>query len=162
MTHVQAEMVAVDIFRALGPFGPKCGTRFLQLPGGHVTPRKEAVSQSGGGGSHSSRPLDRAFECENQGGIVPPRTGRWQDEGRISGCAMRRAMMVLALVVGSVSGAGAHPHVFVDSGVEVIAFEPSAQLFALQATLMQLAREETPEQGNVGALFADEIVLRCE
>lgn len=43
----------------------------------------------------------------------------------------------------------------------VIPFDPDKEMAALQATLSQLGREETPETENVGALFADRIVLQC-
>jgi ABC-type uncharacterized transport system substrate-binding protein len=40
-------------------------------------------------------------------------------------------------------------------------FEASDQLSSLQLTLAALGREETPEIDDVGALFADRIVLEC-
>ncbi|MEM8792482.1 MAG: DUF1007 family protein [Pseudomonadota bacterium] len=45
---------------------------------------------------------------------------------------------------------------------EVIPFDPNAELEALQVTLFALGREETPDAPDVGALFADRIVLKCE
>jgi len=44
---------------------------------------------------------------------------------------------------------------------KVIAFEPDAATTALQAQLAALSREESPEQGNVGRLFSDEVSLTC-
>ncbi|MEL6683323.1 MAG: DUF1007 family protein [Pseudomonadota bacterium] len=44
---------------------------------------------------------------------------------------------------------------------EVRPFEPSAATSGLQAQLVKLSREETPEQENVGRLFADVITLTC-
>lgn len=41
-------------------------------------------------------------------------------------------------------------------------FEPSAATSGLQAKLMKLSREETPEQENVGRLFADVLRLTCD
>ncbi|MEM1383474.1 MAG: DUF1007 family protein [Pseudomonadota bacterium] len=41
-------------------------------------------------------------------------------------------------------------------------FNPDTQLAALQSTLFDLSREETPEMTDVGALFADRIVVKCE
>ncbi len=43
----------------------------------------------------------------------------------------------------------------------VVPFNADAQSAALQSTLFELGREETPDIENVGALFADRIVLRC-
>ena len=40
-------------------------------------------------------------------------------------------------------------------------FDPDAQTAALQVMLSALGREETPEDANVGALFADRIFLDC-
>lgn len=40
-------------------------------------------------------------------------------------------------------------------------FEPDSSLAALQGSLALLSTEETPEQQDVGALFADRIVLLC-
>jgi len=40
-------------------------------------------------------------------------------------------------------------------------FEPSTDLIGLQQTLAELSREETPEQEDVGALFADRVTLTC-
>ena len=44
----------------------------------------------------------------------------------------------------------------------VIPFELDQQLARFQTMLLALDREETPETENVGALFADWIVLSCE
>ena len=43
----------------------------------------------------------------------------------------------------------------------VLPFDPDPQDTALQAMLSRLSREETPGIENVGALFADRIVVRC-
>ncbi|MBY8978317.1 DUF1007 family protein [Rhodobacteraceae bacterium NNCM2] len=43
----------------------------------------------------------------------------------------------------------------------VIPFNPDTDLIALQTTLFELGREETPGIANVGSLFADRIVLQC-
>ncbi|MEM7378755.1 MAG: DUF1007 family protein [Pseudomonadota bacterium] len=43
----------------------------------------------------------------------------------------------------------------------MIPFNPDAHASAIQARLQRLAREEEPENTNVGALFADRIVLQC-
>lgn len=40
-------------------------------------------------------------------------------------------------------------------------FEPDSSLAALQGSLALLSTEETPDQADVGALFADRIVLLC-
>ncbi|MEM0946178.1 MAG: DUF1007 family protein [Pseudomonadota bacterium] len=45
---------------------------------------------------------------------------------------------------------------------EVIPFNPNNQLAELQSVLAQLSREETPAEENVGALFADRIILKCD
>ncbi|KIT15762.1 DUF1007 family protein [Jannaschia aquimarina] len=44
---------------------------------------------------------------------------------------------------------------------EVIPFEPDEATAELQVKLAALSREETPEQENVGALFADRVTLTC-
>ena len=44
---------------------------------------------------------------------------------------------------------------------DVRPFRPDAEDAALQAMLARLSREETPDIENVGALFADRIVVRC-
>lgn len=44
----------------------------------------------------------------------------------------------------------------------VVPFDPDGQSEALQATLVGLGREETPSIANVGALFADRIVVACD
>jgi len=44
----------------------------------------------------------------------------------------------------------------------VIPFEPDSQSDALRTALAALGREETPDVDNVGALFADKIVVRCD
>lgn len=58
-----------------------------------------------------------------------------------------------------------NPPVFVnDEGLcsaVVIPFDPDPDDTALQTALAKLGREETPEIQNVGALFADRIVVRC-
>ena len=43
----------------------------------------------------------------------------------------------------------------------MIPFNPDIELAALQTTLFELSREETPDIENVGALFADRIVMTC-
>lgn len=43
----------------------------------------------------------------------------------------------------------------------VLPFEADDQSAALQTTLRELGREETPGIENVGALFADRIILQC-
>ena len=43
----------------------------------------------------------------------------------------------------------------------VIPFDADEQASAMQAQLQRLAREEEPTNSNVGALFADRIVLQC-
>lgn len=45
---------------------------------------------------------------------------------------------------------------------EVVPFEPSEDDSVLQSTLLSLGREETPEIANVGALFADWILVTCD
>ena len=40
-------------------------------------------------------------------------------------------------------------------------FDPETDIAGLQVTLMELGREETPEQSNVGRLFTDRIYLSC-
>ncbi|MGF1553787.1 MAG: DUF1007 family protein [Paracoccaceae bacterium] len=44
----------------------------------------------------------------------------------------------------------------------VIPFEPDARLSAMQTSLFDLGREETPAVADVGALFADRVVLACD
>lgn len=44
---------------------------------------------------------------------------------------------------------------------EIIPFEPDAATAELQRQLAALSREETPEQADVGSLFADQVWLRC-
>lgn len=56
------------------------------------------------------------------------------------------------------------PRIADDNGTcaaRVVPFNADAQSAALQSTLYELGREETPDIENVGALFADRIVLRC-
>ncbi len=56
------------------------------------------------------------------------------------------------------------PQIIGDAGhcaPRVIPFDPDVQLAKLQTTLFALGREETPAIENVGALFADRIVLEC-
>jgi ABC-type uncharacterized transport system substrate-binding protein len=48
-----------------------------------------------------------------------------------------------------------------DCAARVVPFEADDQSAALQSTLYELGREETPDIENVGALFADRIVLQC-
>ena len=43
----------------------------------------------------------------------------------------------------------------------VIPFDPDTQDTALQAALAKLSREETPDAEEIGAFFADRIVLQC-
>jgi len=43
----------------------------------------------------------------------------------------------------------------------VIPFDPNAQHDALQLVLAKLGREETPENDQIGALFADRIAVQC-
>lgn len=45
---------------------------------------------------------------------------------------------------------------------QVIPFAPDSNDRAMLDVLAGLGREETPEQANVGALFADRIILQCE
>jgi len=45
---------------------------------------------------------------------------------------------------------------------DIVPFEPDDELATFRTTLLALEREETPEAVNVGALFADRIVLACE
>ena len=40
-------------------------------------------------------------------------------------------------------------------------YEPDAATQRMQVTLMELGREETPEQADVGAMFADTVTLEC-
>ena len=57
------------------------------------------------------------------------------------------------------------PQVFNAKGAclaEVAPFSPDAQDAAMQAALSILSKEETPQISQVGALFADKIVVRCE
>lgn len=44
---------------------------------------------------------------------------------------------------------------------EVLPFQSDSATAALQTQLAALSREQTPEQGNVGRLFADEVRLQC-
>lgn len=46
--------------------------------------------------------------------------------------------------------------------VAVIPFNPSSQHASLQTTLAALGREETPEDTEIGALFADRVRMRCD
>lgn len=50
----------------------------------------------------------------------------------------------------------------IDCAAEAIAFDPDTQVGALQVSLFALSREETPEIEDVGALFADRVVLKCD
>lgn len=45
---------------------------------------------------------------------------------------------------------------------QVVDFDPDSESEDLAETLASLGREETPELANVGALFADRIVVRCD
>lgn len=49
-----------------------------------------------------------------------------------------------------------------DCNVRVNRFDPDAQTAKLQKELSALSREETPEDTEIGALFAEEIVLKCD
>ncbi len=56
------------------------------------------------------------------------------------------------------------PNLFGNDGsctADVLSFDPDAEDAALQAMLAELSREEIPDIRNVGALFADRIVVRC-
>lgn len=44
---------------------------------------------------------------------------------------------------------------------QVLKYDPTSQDRKLQATLSRLSREETPAMADVGALFADRIILTC-
>ncbi len=44
---------------------------------------------------------------------------------------------------------------------DVIKYDPTVQDQELQATLFKLSREQTPDVPNVGAMFADRIVVTC-
>lgn len=44
----------------------------------------------------------------------------------------------------------------------LVKFDPDAQSTALQATLRALGREDIPQTENVGALFADKVVVTCD
>lgn len=48
-----------------------------------------------------------------------------------------------------------------DCMIDVTPFDATAEDRTMQATLAKLSREETPEDTNVGALFADRIALQC-
>lgn len=48
-----------------------------------------------------------------------------------------------------------------DCTIDVNPFDGTAQDEALQVVLAKLGREDTPEDTNVGALFADRILLQC-
>jgi len=48
-----------------------------------------------------------------------------------------------------------------ECGAKIIPFVADPKNSALQATLAKLSREETPEDRQVGALFADRIALQC-
>ncbi len=57
------------------------------------------------------------------------------------------------------------PDLFGDPGpcsARVVDFDPDSNSDELAKTLAKLGREETPEIANVGALFADRIVVRCD
>ena len=43
----------------------------------------------------------------------------------------------------------------------IVPFEPDAAAKELQLQLAALSREETPEQEDVGRLFADQVWLKC-
>jgi len=45
---------------------------------------------------------------------------------------------------------------------EVLKYDPTTQDQQMQAALSRLSREETPGIANVGALFADRIIVTCE
>lgn len=45
---------------------------------------------------------------------------------------------------------------------DIVPFKPGLQNNSLQASLALLSREETPSIPNVGAEFADRVILRCE
>ncbi|MEM7506736.1 MAG: DUF1007 family protein [Pseudomonadota bacterium] len=45
---------------------------------------------------------------------------------------------------------------------DLIPFDPDVELEALQVSLFDLGREDTPETPNIGSLFADRIVLECD
>ncbi|MCH2164391.1 MAG: DUF1007 family protein [Marinovum sp.] len=44
---------------------------------------------------------------------------------------------------------------------DIVKFDPDAEDMELQGTLAKLGREETPNLSNVGALFADRILVSC-
>ncbi len=46
-------------------------------------------------------------------------------------------------------------------GARLIPFEPDGRIAAVQTSLFELGREETPSVEGVGRLFADRIVLSC-
>ena len=43
----------------------------------------------------------------------------------------------------------------------VVPFEPDTSLAALQQSLMSLGIDETPEDPDIGALFADKVFVSC-
>lgn len=45
---------------------------------------------------------------------------------------------------------------------KVVPFNPDAQLARVQKQLQALSREEIPDDPNIGALFAEEILLQCD
>ncbi|WP_168201354.1 DUF1007 family protein [Qingshengfaniella alkalisoli] len=62
----------------------------------------------------------------------------------------------------SVSGAGQTGDHGTECQVSVKRFTPDEEETALQRKLAALSREEMPQDENIGALFAEEIVLQCD
>ncbi|MEM7188540.1 MAG: DUF1007 family protein [Pseudomonadota bacterium] len=105
----------------------------------------------------------KAFDADLEDGRLVVRFRRFLDtpvavRGRSVDVALYERTYYYAFTIA------AEPQVIGDTDAceaALIPFEAAKQHEALQATLAKLSREETPDDTNVGALFADKVVLAC-
>ena len=97
-------------------------------------------------------------------------------DGRLSVTFMRKLTTAVDLTISSATVAFYESSYFYDFSVtqhpqmlnaeiqchtDVVPFAPNNQGSVLQGALMKLNREQTPDIENIGALFADRIVVQC-
>lgn len=103
-----------------------------------------------------------------------PRNGRaWMEQGRVSVAFELPLAAPLAAPGGArlrlydpfyyydYAMTGPQDHEQGPCVARIDRFEPDAATAKVQSQLAALSREEVPEQADVGALFADEVVLSC-
>ena len=97
-------------------------------------------------------------------------------DGRLSVTFMRKLTTAVDLTISSATVAFYESSYFYDFSVtqhpqmlnaeiqchtDLVPFAPNNQGSVLQGALMKLNREQTPDIENIGALFADRIVVQC-